>query len=68
LPLSRPFEPSSQCERLKSFAQATALLGAFGSPYHSRPNGSASEIRSKPRFIFCMAVFCKGGISWSSHR
>jgi hypothetical protein len=27
------------CERLKNFAYATVLLIAFGSPYHSRPNG-----------------------------
>jgi hypothetical protein len=25
------------------------LPTAFGSPYHTRPNGSASEIRSTPR-------------------
>jgi hypothetical protein len=25
------------------------ILIAFGSPYHSRPNGSGSEIRSTPR-------------------
>jgi hypothetical protein len=32
-------------ERLRNFAQSTA----FGSLYHSRPNGSTSEIRSTPR-------------------
>src|SRR5262249_4881002 len=26
-----------------------ALLTAFGSPYHNRPNGRTSEIRSTPR-------------------
>ena len=30
-------------------AYPIALLIAFGSPYHSPPNGSASEIRSTPR-------------------
>jgi hypothetical protein len=30
-------------------AYPIAFATAFGSPYHTRPNGSASEIRSKPR-------------------
>jgi hypothetical protein len=33
----------------ENFLQSTALLIAFGSAYHRRPNGSASEIRSTPR-------------------
>jgi hypothetical protein len=32
----------------RNFAYAIALLIAFGSPYHRRPKGSASEIRSTP--------------------
>src|SRR6516225_12307212 len=34
-----------------------ALLIAFGSAYHSRPNGSASEIRSTPRLSLRVADF-----------
>jgi hypothetical protein len=33
------------------------LLTAFGSPYHNRPNGSASEIRSTPRLFFAGSDF-----------
>src|SRR5205814_568195 len=33
----------------KDFGATIAQLTAFGSPYPSRPNGSASEIRSTPR-------------------
>ena len=29
-----------------------ALLIAFGSAYHNRPNGGASEIKSTPRLSF----------------
>jgi hypothetical protein len=35
--------------RLKNFAYPIALLIAFASRYHSRPNGSASEISSTRR-------------------
>jgi hypothetical protein len=40
-----------QCfhKRRANFAYAIALMIAFGAPYHNRPNGSVSEIRSKPR-------------------
>jgi hypothetical protein len=37
------------CDRLRNLAYPIALLIAFGSPYHRRPNGSAAEIRSTPR-------------------
>src|SRR6266566_7461498 len=39
----------ASCDRLRCLAYPIALLIAFGSPYHSRPNGRASEIRSAPR-------------------
>jgi hypothetical protein len=41
LGLSRLFDALS---KRSPPAQLTALLIAFGSPYHSLPNGSASEI------------------------
>jgi hypothetical protein len=43
--------------RLRNFEESTALLIAFGWPYHSRPNDSASEIRSKTASIFARANF-----------
>jgi len=39
----------SDVRRLKCSAYPIVLLIAFGSPYHSRPNGSTSEIRSTLR-------------------
>jgi hypothetical protein len=46
LRLSRLFDAFS---KRSPPAQLTALLTALGSPYHSRPNGKASQIRSTPR-------------------
>jgi hypothetical protein len=37
----------------RNCAYPTALLIAFGPDYHGPPNGSASEIRSKPRLSRC---------------
>jgi hypothetical protein len=39
---------TARCDRLRNFAYSIALLTAFGSAYHSTPNGRASEIRSTP--------------------
>jgi hypothetical protein len=49
LPASPNMRITASWERLKNVALLIALATARGSPYHSRPNGSASEIRSKPR-------------------
>jgi hypothetical protein len=35
----------------KTWRNAIAFAIASGAPYHSRPNGSASEIRSTPRYF-----------------
>src|SRR5438034_11290821 len=45
-------EQINYAERLKNFAQLIALLIAFGSAYHKRPNGNASLLRSTPRSTF----------------
>src|SRR2546430_7978676 len=41
-------ESRQSCERLRCMVYPTALLAAFGSAYHNRPKGRASEIRSTP--------------------
>jgi hypothetical protein len=45
LPAASQTRITASCDQLRNFAYATA---SAGSRYHSRPNGSASEIRSKP--------------------
>src|SRR5215831_18064206 len=42
---------TASCERLRCIAYPIALLIAFGSAYHCRPNGSASLIRSSARIL-----------------
>jgi hypothetical protein len=49
LPAPSQTRITALCERLKNLAKPIAFVIAFGSPYHRRPNGSASLIRSKPR-------------------
>jgi hypothetical protein len=49
LPSSSETRITASFDRLKNVAYPIALLIAFGSPYHRRPNGSALLIRSKPR-------------------
>ena len=40
---------TARCDRLRNFAHSIASVTCS---YHSRPNGSASEIRSPPRCFF----------------
>jgi len=49
--------PAASCDRLRNSAYPIALLIAFGSSYHSRPNGSASEIRCTPRWSLLAAIY-----------
>jgi hypothetical protein len=50
-------EKAASFDRLKNIAYPIALLIAFGSPYHRRPNGIALLIRSKPRCPSLLAEF-----------
>src|SRR5262249_37345459 len=49
LPASSQTRITASSYRLRCIAYPIALVTAFGSPHHRRPNGSASEIRSTPR-------------------
>jgi hypothetical protein len=49
LPASSYTRITASRDRLQNLAYPTASLTASGSPYHMRPNGSASLIRSTPR-------------------
>jgi len=47
--IHRKRESRHHVNAFEIFAYLIALLTAFGSAYHSAPNGSTSEIRSTPR-------------------
>jgi len=47
--IHRKRESRHHVNGFETFALLIALLTAFGSTYHRRPNGSTSEIRSTPR-------------------
>ena len=57
LPDSSSTRITALCDRLRCLAYPIAFATALASPYHSRPNGSASEIRSAPVLIFAGAHF-----------